>query len=133
MSIASFCSFGASPQWPPIDAADEALVGEMVEALVLAVALPGGVDERQVRAGAPLGEEALLERDRDLLGEADADEAAGRHRVAVADQAHRLRGGDDLALLRRARRYGQRRMLLAVRSGTAALASVEAGERGRRR
>jgi hypothetical protein len=40
-------------------------------------------------------QEALLQRDRDALGKADADEAAGGHRVAVVDQAHRLgRGGD---------------------------------------
>ena len=37
----------------------------------------------------------------DLGGEANADKAAGRDRVAMADQAHRLLRGDDLALLRR--------------------------------
>ena len=56
---------------------------------VLAVALAGGIDQGQVARPAPavvLREMQRLERDRDLLGEADADEAAGRDRVAVADQ-----------------------------------------------
>jgi hypothetical protein len=44
-------------------------------------------------------EETLLDRDRNLLGEADADKAAGRQRVAVADELHRVRRGDDLSLL----------------------------------
>src|SRR5690242_18215618 len=67
----------------------------MVKTLVLAVALPRRIDERQVarladrlqelRVG---GQVQLLERDRDFLGEADADETAGGDRVAVADQAH---------------------------------------------
>ena len=69
------------------------VVAEVVEAPLLAVALPGGVDQGQVarRADAPAVagglEEALLQRDRDVLGEADADEAAGGDGVAVADQA----------------------------------------------
>jgi hypothetical protein len=40
-------------------------------------------------------EKEFLERNGDVLGEADADEAAGRDRITVADQAHRLPGGDD--------------------------------------
>ena len=83
---------------------DEAVMGEMVEALVLAVALARRVDERQIsrlalriRRLALALEKARLERERDLLGEADADEAAGRHRIPVADQPHRVGGGDDLA------------------------------------
>ena len=75
-------------------------MAEVVEAALLAVALAGGVDERQVARAADAvrvvlrrGEEALLERDRDVLGEADADEAAGGDRVAVADQRDRLARG----------------------------------------
>ena len=71
-------------------------MAEMVEAALLAVALAGGIDERQVarradcRSRPRAVEEARLERDGDVLGEADADEAAGRDRVAVADQPHRV-------------------------------------------
>lgn len=43
--------------------------------------------------------EPALERDRDLLGKTDADETAGRDRIAVADELHRVGGGHDLALL----------------------------------
>jgi hypothetical protein len=99
---------------PPVtadDAAQEAAMAEVVETARLAVALAGGVDQRQRarRAAAGLrfgGEEALLERDRDALGEADADEAAGRDGVAVMDQAHRLGGADDLVGRRRVRAAG---------------------------
>ena len=38
-------------------------------------------------------EKARLQRDGDRLRKADADEAAGRDRVAVVDQAHRLARG----------------------------------------
>ncbi len=64
-------------------AAHETVVREVIEAALLAVALARGVHERQVARAADAvgvfpgrGEEALLERDRDVLGEADADEAA---------------------------------------------------------
>ena len=53
------------------------------------------------------GEEALLDRDGDVLGEADADEAGGGQRVAVADQRHRLARRDDLAVLERVQRLQQ--------------------------
>ena len=65
----------------------------MVEPARLAVALTGGIDEGEVPGLADIREQLILagkveflERDRDLLGEADADEAAGRDRVAAADQ-----------------------------------------------
>ena len=83
-------------------------MAEMVEAALLAVALARRIDEGQVarasrrrRVVLLAGQKTLFERDRDLFGEADADEAAGRDRVAVADQLHRLFGGDDLAFLDR--------------------------------
>ena len=41
-----------------------------------------------------------LQRHRNPLGETDADEAAGRDGVAVAYQADRFLGGDDLASCR---------------------------------
>jgi hypothetical protein len=81
-------------------------VAAVVQALVLAVALAGGVDQRQVRrlaagllAGLDTRKVQRFERDRDFFGKADADEAAGRDGVTVADQAHRLLRGDDLAAL----------------------------------
>ena len=100
-------------------ALDEPLMGEVVEAAVFAVSLAGSVDEGQVfwragRAGRfsagagrarPLGalapEKSLLERKGDLFGKSDADEAAGRNRVAVADEPHRLRGAHHFAFFRR--------------------------------
>src|SRR5690349_987391 len=72
---------------PADDAADQALMGKVVEAAMLAVALARGIDQRQVarlalRVGriALAREIQLLQRDRDLLGKADADEAAGGDR-----------------------------------------------------
>ena len=86
-------------------APDETSVPEMIEAAFLAVALARRIDEREIArmsgfrtfvvAGA---EKSPLDRDCDLLGEADADEAAGRDRVAVANEFHRIRRGDDLSL-----------------------------------
>jgi hypothetical protein len=82
----------------------QAVVAQVVETALLAVALPGGIDQGQVaRRADALGirlaafDEALFQRDRDVLGKTDADEAAGRHRVAIANQAHRVAGGNDLA------------------------------------
>ena len=86
-------------------APDEAGMAEMIEAAFLAVALASRVDEREIARMAGLraflvarAEKSLLQRDRDLLGETDADEAAGRDRVAVAYEFYRIRRGDDLSL-----------------------------------
>ena len=102
---------------PPVaadHALDQSLVAEMVEAAILAVALAGGIDERQVARAAhavrvlPRGLDiALFERDGDVLGEADADEAAGGDGVAVANQRNRFARADDLAVLERAQRVEQ--------------------------
>ena len=74
---------------------------------VRAVALAGGIEQGEVLGPARgAGEMQRLERDRDLLGEADADEAAGRDRVAAADQADRLGGADDLAFVHDLARAG---------------------------
>ncbi len=88
------------------DAPDESLVAEVVQTLVLAVALTRGIDECEVARAAEARrtflvarEKPLLQRNRDFLGEADADEAAGGDRVAVTDQPHRIRRRDDLAAL----------------------------------
>ena len=45
------------------------------------------------------GQKALLDRNGDLFGKTDADEAAGRQRVTVADELHGGGGGNDLSLL----------------------------------
>jgi hypothetical protein len=82
----------------------EARVAKVVEAALLAVALAGGIDQGQIagpafhrEGGLVAGQEHLLDGDGDALGEADADEAAGGHRVPVADEAHRLGRGQYLA------------------------------------
>ena len=69
-------SFGTSPQWPPMTRLSRPSCARWFSPALLAVALAGGVDQRQVARRFRVGEEALFERDRDLLGEADADEAA---------------------------------------------------------
>ena len=99
------------------DALEKAVMAEVVQAARLAVALPGGVDQgqraRRAAAGLGLGgKEALLEREGDAFGKADADEAAGRDGVAVVDQAHRLRGADDLVARRGVRPGGVGRVKL---------------------
>ena len=63
------------------------------------------------------GEEKLLQRHRDALGEADADEAAGRHRVAVADQTDRVDRGYHLAAVPAAQR-GEKRVLSTLHRPT---------------
>ena len=87
------------------DLLHQAVVCKMIESPLAPIPLTGRIDKREV-AGMPRGravrvargEETLLDRDRNLLGEADADEAASRQRVAVADEFHRVRRGDDLSL-----------------------------------
>ncbi len=95
-------------------ALDEPVVPQMIEAALLAVPLPRRVHEREpARIADTVGrlprrfEEALLQCDRNVLGEADADEAAGCNGVAVAYQCHRLAGCDDLAALERVQRLEQ--------------------------
>jgi hypothetical protein len=82
-------------------APDEPGVAQVVQAARLAVALAARVQQREagglVRGGNVLVEVQRLQRDRHAFRKADADKAAGGHRVARADQAHRVGGGDDLA------------------------------------
>ena len=101
---------------PADHAPHQSLMPEMVQAAQLAVTLAGRIHQRQVaRLAAGRGmaiiarQVQLLERDCNRLGEADADEAAGGDRVAVADQAHRVGGADDLAVVRGAQ-LGQKRV-----------------------
>jgi hypothetical protein len=89
---------------PADHALHQPFVAQVVEAAVLAVALAGAIDEGQalglataVRVLLAGVEEALFQRDGDILGEADADKAGGGHGVAGADQAHGVGGADDLA------------------------------------
>ena len=94
---------------PPVaadHALDQARMTEVVEPALLAVALSGRVDQRQtlrpanaIRVLFAGFDEALLQRDGDVLGEADADKAGRGKRVAIVDQLHRFARGDDLALL----------------------------------
>ena len=98
--------FGHEPPVTADDAPHQAFVAEVVEASLLAVALARGVDERQsFRPADAVGslfarfQKALLERDCDVLGKADADETGRGHRIAVANELHGFAGGHDLALL----------------------------------
>src|SRR6516162_7084429 len=91
---------------PAYDTLDEALMREMIEPLVLSIALSRRVDQRQIprlalRVGrlALAGEITLVERNRDFLGKSDANKAAGSDCVAVPDQQDGLFGRDDLAFL----------------------------------
>jgi hypothetical protein len=79
---------------------DQAFVAQVVQATGLAVTLTRGVDQAQParRAG---GQEALLQRHRQVLRKADADEAAGGQHVAVGQQLHRFRRGHHLAAVSR--------------------------------
>ena len=96
---------------------EQALVAEMVEALLAPVPRPCRIDQGQApRPSIGSGEKTLLERDGDLLGEADGDEAAGRDRIAVADELHRLGRGDDLSLFGRPQKR-QGRMFCAAKHG----------------
>ena len=88
------------------DAPDEPFVAEVVQTLVLAVALPCSVDEGEIAGAAHVTTLPLVAgRKRSssaiaiLLGKANADEATGCDRVAVSDQPHRIRRRDDLAPL----------------------------------
>ena len=74
----------------------QSFMAEMIQAARFAVTLSGRVHERQVvRLALQLWRAALarqvqfLERDRDRLGEPDADEAAGGNRIAVARSSAR--------------------------------------------
>jgi hypothetical protein len=82
------------------------LVREMIESPLAAIPLTGRINERELAGMAhgrgvrvAQGEEALLDRNRNLLGKADPDEAAGRQCVAITDELHRLRSGDHLSFL----------------------------------
>jgi hypothetical protein len=95
------------------DAADQAIVAEVVESPLLAIALSGRINERQVaRMAEPVGiftlpfKKKLFQRHGNVLGEADADETAGGDGVAVLNQTHRLACGDHLSGVRGAQRGG---------------------------
>jgi len=86
----------------------ETRVTEAIEAALLAVALSGRVNERQVaRTADPVGivpgriQETVLERDRDVLGETNADEARRCDGVTAPDQRDRVARTDDFATLER--------------------------------
>ncbi len=76
--------------------AHQAFMGQMVEAAALAVALAGCVHQSQALRRL-FGDESLLQGDGDLLGETDADEAAGGQVGVVRNARHGCGGGHDLA------------------------------------
>ena len=100
-----FLNAGHQAPVPADHALEQARVAQVVEASLLAVALPCGVDQREVARG--LGRfPALGQRHRNALGKADAHKAARGHGVAVVDELHRVGGADDLVLVRSVQRAG---------------------------
>ncbi len=86
-------------------------VAEVVEPAVLAIALAGGVDQCEVARRAAI-EEALFDRDGEVFGEADADEAGGGQRGAVRDARHGFGCAHDLAAgVRHVGRLGHRKLV----------------------
>ena len=79
---------------PADDLPHQAGVPEVVQAALAAIALAGGVDQRQAVGGAGLQEPAL-DGVRERLRVPAADEPAGRDRAAVRDKRHRLSGRKD--------------------------------------
>ena len=103
--IASCCSFRHQTPVTADHALDQPLMPEVIEAALPPIPLAPGIDQGEVvrlTGGLDVlvlaAEEQLLQRHRNTLGEANTDEAAGRHCIAVADQPHRRGSRDDLAL-----------------------------------
>ncbi len=93
------------------DAPDEAPMAKVVKSTLLPIALASGVDKSQsarltgmVGAGLRAIEEPRLERDGNVLREADAHEASRRDSLARADKAHCVGRRDCLAYGLRAQR-----------------------------
>ena len=91
---------------PADDASHEPLVGEPVEAALLAVAGRGGKHQRQSGGRRRLAE-TLRQGDDQLVRGADADEARDRDRVAVADERDRLCAVTILLAAMRLHAYGR--------------------------
>ena len=77
----------------------EALVAEMIEPSVFAIALARGIDEGQVAGRARSAfKEPRLQCDGDILGKANADKPASRHSRAARNQCHRVGSRHRLAV-----------------------------------
>jgi hypothetical protein len=97
------------------DPTDQTVMAQVVEATLLAIALPGCVDQRQVARAAETMqisllafEKALLQGNSNILGKADADEAARSDGVAILDQANSIAGRNDFAGIGSAQRGSHR-------------------------
>ncbi len=82
---------GVNAPMPADDPLEQALVAQVVQPAVLAVPLAGRVDQAQVARASGL-QEPLFQRHREVLGEADAEEAGGGDGVAILDAGHGFRG-----------------------------------------
>ena len=80
---------------PADHAPQKALVSEVIEALVLAVALTSGMDEGEAPGRARF-HEAFFQRDEELLGNAVPAIAGGGEHVTVVKHGDRILDGDDL-------------------------------------
>ncbi len=74
------------------DAFHQSRMTEMIQTPFLAVALPGGIDEREAAGLSAGGAGFLFRRQKPLLdgngnpfGKGDAHEASGRHCIAIAN------------------------------------------------
>ena len=76
-------------------ALEHPVVRQVVEPFVLAVALCGAEDQREI-PGMPGLEKTVFQLERQLFGKAGPDKAAGGNGRAVRHKVHRLAGGQDL-------------------------------------
>ena len=99
---------------PADHAADKALMPQVVQPALLAVALAGGVDQGQI-AGALVADKIVFDGNGDLLREADAHKTARGDGVAVADHLDGLFRRHDLSFLHPGRRKRGKHGMPAVR------------------
>jgi hypothetical protein len=92
---------------PADHAPHQSFMAKVVEAALFAIALAGGVDQREIaRLAVRLGVLFALrkierfQRNRNFFGEADTYEPSGGDRVTVANETDRLLGSDNLSALR---------------------------------
>ena len=96
-----FLQLGCQPPVAADDAFHQAFMAQMIEAAILAVALPGCIEQGQVtrrtgRRFRVIAQKTLFQGDGDVFGKTDADKTTGRQGVAILDVADRFGGADNL-------------------------------------
>ena len=93
--------FGYEAPVPADDATHQPFMAKVVEPTFFPVSLACSVNEGEISrlfARRNVFRQILrLQRHRNFLCKTDADETAGRDRVAVANETHRFLGGDNLS------------------------------------